>query len=141
MAISSVTFTSLAPSGTTANTAVSNTAALIAATTGTTAPSAGVTSPPTSATLSTLSEQAAIVATLGAGNEGFQTYDATGLLTQVTQAATLTVTGADTSGANSTGTAPSADWGTILKTHPALTSTAVADAVAQGIVNTLSVYA
>ena len=32
------------------------------------------------------------------------------------------------------------DWGSILKSNPALTSVAVEDAVAQGIVDTINVY-
>jgi hypothetical protein len=107
----------------------------------------------TSVVLSALSAEAGIVATLGRASGTLQTYDATGLLNRVAQA--------DMAAAGSgAGTAPSSpvtssgndsdtpvattvpgDWGSLLKSDPGLTSTAVADAVAQGIVNTISVYA
>ena len=109
----------------------------------TTSPGSG--DPGTRVAMSTLSEEAGIVATLGGASPGFQTYDATGLLNAVAQAATPappqdtsdTAAPADTP----VSTAVSGDWGTILKSDPGLTSTAVADAVAQGIVNTIDVYA
>lgn len=116
--------------------------------------------PATSVTMSTLSQEAGIVATLGSGTSGFQTYDATGLLNQVAQASNAAAgaaaqppapDGTSTSADQSTTASPSSDtsvaaavpgdWGTILKSNPALTSVAVADAVAQGIVNTINVYA
>ena len=109
--------------------------------------------PSTRVTLSNLSEQATIVATLGNSGSGVQTYDATGLLNAVTQAgmvqagtATPTSTdptaSTDTSAGSSSSVAAAVpgDWGTILKSNPALTSVAVEDAVAQGIVNTINVY-
>jgi hypothetical protein len=101
--------------------------------------------PTTSVAMSTLSEEAGIVATLGGTSTAFQTYDATGLLNAVAQAATP-APAQDTSDAAAApgtpvSTAVSGDWGTILKSDPGLTSTAVADAVAQGIVNTIDVYA
>jgi hypothetical protein len=103
-------------------------------------------------TLSTLSQEAGIVATLGGSPSTFQPYDATGLLNLVNQANTAavgassgqaTVTAATSSPASATSVAAAVpgDWGTILKANPALTSVAVADAVAQGIVNTIDVYA
>jgi hypothetical protein len=95
--------------------------------------------------MSTLSEEAGIVATLGGTSSGFQTYDATGLLNAVAQAATPTPPQdtSDTAASPTTpvSTAVPGDWGTILKSDPGLTSTAVADAVAQDIVNTIDVYA
>jgi len=115
--------------------------------------------------MSTLAQEAGIVATLGSATSGFQTYDATGLLNQVAQAdnaaaaaaaqsstaATAAPPGQGTSADPSAPSSPSSDtsvaaavpgdWGTILKSNPALTSVAVADAVAQGIVNTINVYA
>jgi hypothetical protein len=103
-------------------------------------------------TLSNLSEQADIVSTLGNSDSGLQTYDATGLLNAVAQAGTTTTTKAptstdpaastDTSAGTSTSVAAAVpgDWGAILKSNPALTSVAVEDAVAQGIVNTINVY-
>jgi hypothetical protein len=96
--------------------------------------------PATRVTLSTLSEQAGIVATLDPGAGTLQTYDATGLLKAVEQAG---MAGTDTSAGSSTSVAAAVpgDWGTILKSNPALTSVAVEDAVAQGIVNTINVYA
>ena len=109
--------------------------------------------PSTRVTLSNLSEQAAIVASLGNSDSGMQTYDATGLLNAVTQAgmaqagtATPTSTdpaaSTDTSAGSSSSVAAAVpgDWGTILKSNPALTSVAVEDAVAQGIVDTINVY-
>jgi hypothetical protein len=103
--------------------------------------------------LSNLSEQAGIVATLGNSDSGFQTYDATGLLNAVTQAgmaqagtavppSTDPAATTDTSAGASTSVAAAVpgDWGSILKSNPALTSVAVEDAVAQGIVNTINVY-
>jgi hypothetical protein len=126
----------------------STTAAATAATTATTAapPPAAPPQPPstqdpaTRVTLSTLSEQAGIVATLDPGAGTLQTYDATGLLKAVEQAG---MAGTDTSAGSSTSVAAAVpgDWGTILKSNPALTSVAVEDAVAQGIVNTINVYA
>jgi hypothetical protein len=109
-----------------------------------TTPTSG-SAPTTSVAMSTLSEEAGIVATLGGTSTGFQTYDATGLLNAVAQAATP-APAQDTSDAAAApgtpvSTAVSGDWGTILKSDPGLTSTAVADAVAQGIVNTIDVYA
>lgn len=108
----------------------------------------------TRVTLSNLSEQADIVSTLGKSDSGFQTYDATGLLNAVAQAgmaqadravpaSTDPAASTDTSAGSSTSVAAAVpgDWGTILKSNPALTSVAVEDAVAQGIVNTLNVYA
>ena len=101
--------------------------------------------PTTSVAMSTLSEQAGIVATLGGTPTGFQTYDAAGLLNAIAQASPPTSpqdTSATTAPADTpVSTAVSGDWGTILKSDPGLTSTAVADAVAQGIVNTIDVYA
>jgi hypothetical protein len=109
----------------------------------------------TRVTLSNLSEQAGIVSTLGNSgrDSGFQTYDATGLLNAVAeagmaQAGTATPTSTDpaastdTSAGTSTSVAAAVpgDWGSILKSNPALTSVAVEDAVAQGIVNTINVY-
>ncbi|NIA57843.1 hypothetical protein HAV22_29880 [Massilia sp. TW-1] len=95
--------------------------------------------------MSTLSEEAGIVATLGGAPTGFQTYDATGLLNAVAQAATPAPPQDTANTAASPATPVSAavpgDWGTILKSDPGLTSTALADAVAQGIVNTIDVYA
>jgi hypothetical protein len=104
-------------------------------------------------TLSNLSEQAGIVATLGNSDSGFQTYDATGLLNAVAQAgmaqagtavptSTDPASSTDTSAGASTSVAAAVpgDWGSILKSNPALTSVAVEDAVAQGIVNTINVY-
>lgn len=109
--------------------------------------------PATRVTLSNLSERAGIVATLGNSDSGFQPYDATGLLNAVAQAGMAQATTAvptstdpaastDTSASSSTSVAAAVpgDWGTILKTNPALTSIAVEDAVAQGIVNTINVY-
>ena len=127
----------------------------IPAITSTTTPPAATTTPPaappqpqpvpvqdaaTRVTLSTLSEQAGIVATLGNTTSGFQTYDATGLLNAVAQA---NMAGTDTSAGSSTSVSAAVpgDWGAILKANPALTSVAVEDAVAQGIVNTINVYA
>jgi hypothetical protein len=106
----------------------------------------------TSVTLSTLSQEASIVATLGSSASTFQPYDATGLLNLVNQANTAAIgpspgqdaaTSATSSPASATSVAAAVpgDWGTILKTNPTLTSVAVADAVAQGIVNTIDVYA
>jgi hypothetical protein len=109
----------------------------------------------TSVTLSALSEEADIVVTLGRASGTFQTYDATGLLNQVAQAemaaagsgagAGAPPSGPDTSSGDGADTpvttAVPGDWGTLLKSNPGLTSTAVADAVAQGIVNTINVYA
>jgi len=125
-----------------------------------TASSATYTSPPaptptptpqTSVTMSTLSAQANIVATLGSSTSAFQTYDATGLLNQVAQASNTAAAGgaplpdastaASPAESTSVAAAVPGDWGTILKSNPALTSVAVADAVAQGIVNTINVYA
>jgi len=124
-----------------------------------TAPAAAATQTPptqdpaTRVSLSNLSEQAGIVATLGNSDNGFQTYDATGLLNAVAQAgmaqagthvpaSTDPAASTDTSASASTSVtaAVPADWGSILKTNPALTSVAVEDAVAQGIVNTINVY-
>ena len=109
--------------------------------------------PATRVTLSNLSEQASIVATLGNRDNGVQTYDATGLLNAVAQAgmaqagtaapaSTDPAASVDTSAESSTSVAAAVpgDWGTILKSNPALTSVAVEDAVAQGIVNTINVY-
>jgi len=116
-----------------------------------TSPPAATPTPQTSVTMSTLSAQAGIVATLGSSTSTFQTYDATGLLNQVAQASNAAAAGgaplpdpsADASPAAATSVAAAvpADWGSILKSNPALTSVAVADAVAQGIVNTINVYA
>ena len=116
-----------------------------------TSPPAPTPTPQTSVTMSTLSAQASIVATLGSSTSAFQTYDATGLLNQVAQASNTAAAGGaplpDPSTAASPAESPSVaaavpgDWGTILKSNPALTSVAVADAVAQGIVNTINVYA
>jgi hypothetical protein len=109
------------------------------------APTTTVSGPTTSVAMSTLSEEAGIVATLGGTSTGFQTYDAAGLLNAVAQAATPTpaqgTPDAATTQDTPVSTAVSGDWGTILKSNPGLTSTAVADAVAQGIVNTIDVYA
>ena len=104
--------------------------------------------PATRVTLSNLSEQAGIVATLGNSGNAFQTYDATGLLNAVAQAATTVqpatdpAASTDTSAGSSTSVAAAVpgDWGAILKTNPALTSVAVEDAVAQGIINTINVF-
>ena len=136
------------------------------ATTSTAPASATTTPPPTAAqepstqdaatrvTLSNLSEQAGIVATLGNRDSGVQTYDATGLLNAVAQAgmaqagtpvpaSTDPAASTDTSAGSSASVAAAVpgDWGAILKSNPALTSVAVEDAVAQGIVNTINVYA
>jgi hypothetical protein len=107
--------------------------------------------PETSVTMSSLSAQASIVATLGSSTSAFQTYDATGLLNQVAQAGNMAAAGgaalpdpstaASPAWATSVAAAVPGDWGSILKSNPALTSVAVADAVAQGIVNTINVYA
>ncbi|KQV37942.1 hypothetical protein ASC93_02465 [Massilia sp. Root335] len=110
--------------------------------------------------MAALAQEASIVATLGSAPSGFQTYDATGLLNQVAAASNAAAgaapqppaaDGTSTSQDASTTTSPASDtsvsaavpgdWGTILKANPALTSVAVADAVAQGIVNTINVYA
>jgi hypothetical protein len=101
--------------------------------------------------MSSLSAEASIVATLGSAASTFQTYDATGLLNQVAQADNTAAAGgaplpdpaatASPASATSVAAAVPGDWGTILKSDPALTSVAVADAVAQGIVNTINVYA
>jgi hypothetical protein len=123
-------------------------------------PPAATPTPTTSVTMSTLVQQAGIVATLGGAPSGFQTYDATGLLNQVAAAGNAAAAaavqppgaaGTSTSQDASTTTSPASatsvaaaaagDWGSILKANPALTSVAVADAVAQGIVNTINVYA
>ena len=141
MAISTLTSTAPAPS-----TLMTGTA------TGTPAPasaSSTAPSPSTSVTLSALSAEAGIVATLnGAGT--YQTYDATGLLNLVAQAGMAQAGAAgkaaaaarqDATGGTSFAGTVSADWGTILKSNPGLTSTAVGYAVAQDIVNTLSTYA
>jgi len=117
------------------------------------APEASTQDPSTRVTLSNLSEQAGIVATLGKSDGGFQPYDATGLLNAVTQAGIAqagTPTPASTDPAASTDTSAGSsssvaaavpgDWGTILKSNPALTSVAVEDAVAQGIISTINVY-
>jgi hypothetical protein len=123
------------------------------------APAAQATStqdPSTRVILSNLSEQASIVATLGnsgSASSGVQTYDATGLLNAVTQAglaqagtavpsSTDPAASTDTSAGSSTSVAAAVpgDWGAILKSNPALTSVAVEDAVAQGIVNTIDIY-
>ena len=126
------------------STPVSTTANPPATTTGNTTPTSPQ-DPTTSVAMSTLSEEAGIVATLGGTSSGFQTYDAAGLLNAVTQAATPTpaqgTPDAATTQDTPVSTAVSGDWGTILKSDPGLTSTAVADAVAQGIVNTIDVYA
>jgi hypothetical protein len=122
-----------------------------------TASSATYTSPPatptpqTSVAMSTLSAEAGIVATLGSSTSAFQTYDATGLLNQVAQAGNAAAAGgaplpdpstaASPAESTSVAAAVPGDWGSILKSNPALTSVAVADAVAQGIVNTINVYA
>jgi hypothetical protein len=110
--------------------------------------------PATRVTLSNLSAQAGIVATLGNSESPSQTYDATGLLNAVAQAgmaqaatsvptSTDPAASTDTSAGSSTSVAAAVpgDWGAILKSNPALTSVAVEDAVAQGIVNTINVYA
>ena len=150
MTVSSITSTASTPTYTTSSTS-STTPDTAAAPTPT---------PTTSVTMSALSQEASIVATLGSAPSGFQTYDATGLLNQVAQASNAAAgaaaqppapVGTSTSLDASTSTSPSSDtsvaaavpgdWGTILKSNPALTSVAVADAVAQGIVNTISVYA
>jgi hypothetical protein len=138
----------------------------ISSTTTPTAPASAKTPPPTTATpeastqdpstrvtLSNLSEQAGIVATLGNSDSGFRTYDATGLLNAVAEAGMAqagTATPASTDPAASTDTSAGSsssvaaavpgDWGAILKANPALTSVAVEDAVAQGIVDTINVY-
>jgi hypothetical protein len=114
-------------------------------------PPATTPTPETSVTMSSLSAQASIVATLGSSTSAFQTYDATGLLNQVAQADNMAAAGgaalpdpstaASPASATSVAAAVPGDWGTILKSNPALTSVAVADAVAQGIVNTIDVYA
>jgi hypothetical protein len=104
-------------------------------------------------TRSNLSEQAGIVSTLGNSDSGLQTYDATGLLNAVAQAgmaqagttttpSTDPAASTDTSAGTSTSVAAAVpgDWGSILKSNPALTSVAVEDAVAQGIVDTINVY-
>ena len=73
------------------------------------------------------------------------------LLNQVAQASNTAAAGGAPLPDPSTAASPAAatavaaavpgDWGTILKSKPALPSVAVADAVAQGIVNTINVYA
>jgi hypothetical protein len=98
-----------------------------------------------SVTQSVLAEEASVVATLsgGSGSSNFQTYDATGLLTQVQQASEAAA-GASATTANNIATPGSAiagDWATILKSNPSMAGIAVADAVAQGIVNTINVVA
>lgn len=118
-------------------------------------PPATAPTPQTSVTMSSLSAEAGIVATFGRATPEFQTYDATGLLNQVAQAS-MAAAGAAPAGqatsidpaaaaspasATSVAAAVPGDWGTILKSNPALTSVAVADAVAQDIVNTIDVYA
>jgi hypothetical protein len=117
------------------------------------APEASTQDPSTRVTLSNLSEQAGTVATLGKSDSGLQTYDATGLLNAVTQAgmaqagtpapaSTDPAASTDTSAGSSSSVAAAVpgDWGAILKANPALTSVAVEDAVAQGIVDTINVY-
>lgn len=101
-------------------------------------------SPLTSVTLSTLSAEAGIVATLNgaAGASAYSTYDATGLLNMVAQAG-MAAAGA-AGNAATTATAPatvSADWGSLLKSNPGLTPVAVGYAVTQDIVNTFSTEA
>jgi hypothetical protein len=141
MSISSITSPAYTPANTLATTPAPATA-------GSTARPATPTAS-TSVTLSALSEEAGIVATLGGA---FQTYDATGLLNLVAQADTAAAgagapppSSPDTSSGGGADTpvttAVPGDWATLLKSDPGLTSTAVADAVAQGIVNTISVYA
>ena len=138
----------------------------ISSSTTSTAPTSAPTTPPATATqdpstqdaatrvtLSNLSEQAGIVAALGNGDNRFQTYDATGLLNAVAQAgmaqagttvpaSTDPAASTDTSAGSSASVAAAVpgDWGAILKSNPALTSVAVEDAVAQGIVDTINVY-
>jgi hypothetical protein len=116
-----------------------------------TSPPVTTPTPQTSVTMSSLSAEASIVATLGSSTSEFQTYDATGLLNQVAQAGNAAAAGgaplpdpsttASPGSATSVAAAVPGDWSTILKSNPALTSVAVADAVAQGIVNTINVYA
>jgi hypothetical protein len=152
MSVSSITSTASTPTYTTTGNAAATTPAPAPAPTST-----------SSVTMSTLAQQAGIVATLGSATSEFQTYDATGLLNQVAQAsnaaaaaqsstpAAAAPSGQGTSADPSAPSSPSSDtsvaaavpgdWGTILKSNPALTSVAVADAVAQGIVNTINVYA
>ena len=143
MTISSITSSTSSPAVTSAPAAPPATATQDASTQG----------PATRVTLSNLSEQAGIVATLGNSDSGFQPYDATGLLNAVAQAgmaqaptaaaaSTDPAASTDTSASSSTSVAAAVpgDWGAILKTNPALTSVAVEDAVAQGIVNTINVW-
>jgi hypothetical protein len=121
--------------------------------TATATPEASTQDPSTRVTLSNLSEQAGIVATLGNSDSGLRTYDATGLLNAVAQAgmaqaSTATPTSTDPAASTDTSAGSSSsvaaavpgDWGAILKANPALTSVAVEDAVAQGIVDTINVY-
>jgi hypothetical protein len=152
MSISSITSTASTPTYATPGAPSTTTSTAQAA-----APTAA-----TSVAMAMLSQEAGIVATLGGAPSGFQTYDATGLLNQVAQASNAAAgagvtaqppaaDGTSTSQDPSTTTSPSSDtsvaaavpgdWGSILKSNPALTSVAVADAVAQGIVNTINVYA
>jgi hypothetical protein len=138
MAISSISPTTTPPAAPSAATTAPAAAA----------PEASTQDPSTRVTLSNLSEQAGIVATLGQSDSGFQTYDATGLLNAVAQAAMATPTSTDPAASTDMSAGSSAsvaaavpgDWGAILKSNPALTSVAVEDAVAQGIVNTINVY-
>lgn len=162
MTLSSIGSATTTPAGTTAGSSAAGTSATAQAqATSTQQPSTQ--QPPTQdastrVTLSTLSGQAGIVATLNHGESGFQTYDATGLLDAVARAGNAAAGAAappstapapssgqdspDTSVADGTSVSAAVpgDWGTILKANPALTSVAVADAVAQGIVNTINVY-
>ena len=151
MAISTLTSTATAPSSTAIGALTATTAASTGSTTPGTAPPASATapSPSTSVTLSALSAEAGIVATLNGGSTS-QTYDATGLLNLVAQAGMAQAGAAGKAAAAANGDTPeststpgtvSADWGTILKSNPGLTSTAVGYAVTQDIVNTLSTYA
>lgn len=159
MTISSIGSTTGSTTGATASPSAASTSTAAQAQ-ATSAQDASTQAASTRVTLSSLSGQAGIVATLNHGEPGFQPYDATGLLNAVAQAANAAAgTAAPSSTAPnassgqdpstdtsvSSGTSVSAavpgDWGTILKSNPALTSVAVADAVAQGIVNTINVYA
>lgn len=98
--------------------------------------------PSTSVTLSTLSAEAGIVATLNGGGSEYATYDATGLLNMVAQAGMAAAGAAgNAAGTAAAPTTVSADWGALLKSNPGLTPVAVGYAMTQDIVNTFSTEA
>jgi hypothetical protein len=120
----------------------------------------GPSSEKTSVVESMLSAEASVVATLsGRAASGLQTYDATGLLTQVQQASqaaalaavqssvagqgTSTTDSAAADGATATTPGPviPGDWASIVKANPSMAGIAIADAVDHGIVNTINVVA